>query len=146
MPADLAQLYEEKVRDFARKVRNDRRLNLPNVTFSRTSPLCGSRLTLDFRLDGDRINDIGWMARACILGMASTAVFVEAAPGASAGAAAVAGRCLERFLQGEETDFPARWEALTIFRAARALSARHGSILLPFRIADALAEAMPEPE
>jgi hypothetical protein len=73
--------------------------------------------------------------------MASTAIFVEAAPGLTLAEIEPVGQLLSRLLQGEDMDFAPRWDALEIFRAARPFSGRHGSIQLPFVIAKEAAES-----
>lgn len=135
---DLAQLYESRVRDWARKVRNDARLAPADLTVSRTSPLCGSTLALDIRHEGEVVTALGYRARACTLGMASTAVVAARAPGLSFGEIAETGARLAALLAGEDVVFADHWAELGMFTAARAFPTRHGSIMLPF---DALAEA-----
>lgn len=135
---DLAQLYEARVRDWARKVRNDARLAPADLTVSRTSPLCGSTLALDIRHEGEVVTGLGYRARACTLGMASTAVVAAKAPGRSFGEIAETGARLAALLAGEDVVFADHWAELGMFTAARAFPTRHGSIMLPF---DALAEA-----
>lgn len=134
MDADLASLYRDHVRMWARKVHKDRRLAKPDVTLARTSRACGSRLTLDLIFKNDHLFDIGWMARTCTLGMASTAVFVASAPGLSLEEIQAVGCELSRLLEGNDMRFDARWKALTMFCAARDFPGRHSSILLPFAI------------
>lgn len=135
---DLAQLYEARVRDWARKVRNDARLAPADLTVSRTSPLCGSTLALDIRHKGEVVTALGYRARACTLGMAATAVVAAKAPGRSFGEIAETGAQLAALLAGEDVVFADHWAELGMFTAARAFPTRHGSIMLPF---DALAEA-----
>lgn len=135
MEKGLTALYQDNIRLWARKVRNDRRLAHADVSINRSSPVCGSRLTLDFAFETDRIADLGWMTRACILGMASTAIFVHAATGLTLGEIGTVGDQLRGLLAGEDVTFDDRWEALLLFCAARDFPSRHASIMLPFAIA-----------
>jgi len=139
---DLRALYQEKVRLWAAKVRNDRRLVHPDMTIDRTSPVCGSSLTLDFICNSGRVAQLGWRARACTLGMASTACFVALAPGRELADILEAGAQLARLLEGEDSAFHDGWSELEMFRAARGYPSRHGSILLPFAIARELQAGM----
>jgi NifU-like protein involved in Fe-S cluster formation len=145
METAVTALYQDGIRLWARKVRNDRRLPRPDWTIAKTSRVCGSRLTLDLTFENDRIAHIGWMARACTLGMASTAIFVEAAPGLTLAEIEAVGQKLRRLLDGEDVTFDARWEALALFQAARHFPSRHGSIMLPFAVAAEAAEAQAVP-
>lgn len=134
----LAALYERRVRDWARRARDDLRLADADVSVTRTSPICGSRLTLDLRCESGRIVALGHRARACTLGMAATAIVVAGAIGETLADVLTVGEALAQLLDGAEVGFPERWRELEIFAAARAFPMRRGSILLPF---DALAEA-----
>lgn len=135
---DLDNLYQAQVRDWARKVRNDARLVPADITVSRVSRLCGSTLELDIRHDGRIVTALGYRARACTLGMASTAVVAAKATGRSFAEIGEAGEKLAALLAGEKVVFSDHWAALGMFTAARTFPTRHGSIMLPF---DALAEA-----
>lgn len=92
-------------------------------------------LTLDFRFASGRISALGWRSRACLLGMASTAIFAKAAIGQERAAVAAAGQALHDLLSGAESSFAAPWERLLLFAAARDFPMRHASILQPFEAA-----------
>jgi len=79
--AELAALYQKRIRDLASRIRVDRRLPDPQVTVTRRSRVCGSMVTLDVDFDDGRIKRIGFRTRACSLGTASTAIVVEVGPG-----------------------------------------------------------------
>lgn len=132
--ADIGRLYEETVREWARKTRNDARLIPADLTLRRTSPVCGSAVTLDIRHDQGRITALGYQARACTLGMASTAVVIAKAPGCNFSEINEIGTKLAGLLGGEDVRFPEGWSALEMFVAARSFKTRHGSILLPFQV------------
>lgn len=136
--ADVLALYQRGLRDLAARVRNDRRLVPADISVTRTSRSCGSSVTVDLRREGDRIGDLGWRTRACTLGMAATAVMVQAAVGQSFDEVEEIAGMLRRLLQGDDVQFPERWKDLEMFAAARGFPSRHGSIMLPF---DAVAEA-----
>ncbi|MBS0236874.1 MAG: iron-sulfur cluster assembly scaffold protein [Proteobacteria bacterium] len=139
---DVDALYEQRVRDKARQVRNDVRLADADISIVRTSPICGSSLALDTRCDGDRVIALGYRARACTLGMASTAIVVDAARGATFSEISAVGRQLKDLLDGTEVRFPEAWQELDMFVAARAFRSRHGSIMLPFDILDEAARRL----
>lgn len=136
--ADLNALYQRELREMAAKIRADKRLVPADISISRTSPICGSSVTIDIRRDGEFIRELGWRTRACTLGMAATATVVQAAIDQNFKAVKEIAAMLRRLLQGEDVTFPARWQALEMFAAARTFPNRHGSIMLPF---EALAEA-----
>lgn len=132
--ADIGRLYEDRVREWARKSRNDARLVPADLSVRRTSPVCGSAVTLDICHNKEVITALGFQVRACTLGMASTAVVVAKAPECSFAEIHEVATMLSRLLAGDDVHFPVRWDALEMFVAARSFKTRHGSIMLPFQV------------
>jgi len=131
--ATLEALYQTRVREWAARVRTDRRLSDPDSTVTCRGAICGSVLTLDVNWAAGVVSELGWRTRACTLTMASTAILVAAAIGQTPAQVAEAGAELEKLLAGEDPGFSKAWEGLAILSAARAFPARHDSVLLPFR-------------
>lgn len=136
--AALEALYTRGLRDLATSIRADRRLVPADISVTRRSRTCGSSVTLDVRLDGDRLAALGWRTRACTLSMGATAVIVAHAPGRTFLEIARIAELLRRLLEGKDVSFPKPWGDLKMFAAAQNLRARHGAIMLPFEV---LAEA-----
>jgi NifU-like protein involved in Fe-S cluster formation len=129
---DLASVYSRRLRELAAKVRADKRLVSAKMSVTRSSRSCGSSVTLDICRDGDTITALGWRTRACTLGMAATAIVIDQAQGRRfCDVVAVAER-LRLLLAGGDEEIPPPWNDLMVFSAARDLTARHGSIMLPF--------------
>lgn len=129
---DLASVYSRRLRELAAKVRVDKRLVPAEMTVTRTSRSCGSSVTLDIRRDGDTITALGWRTRACTLGMAATAIVVDQAQGRRLRDVVEVAERLRLLLAGADEAIPPPWNDLMVFSAARDLTARHGSIMLPF--------------
>lgn len=117
-------------------------LDAPQARVERASPICGSRVAVDVRLDPQgRVVELAQEVRACALGQASAALMGAHAVGRSSGELAQARDRLAAFLAGTSDD-PGDWPGISIFAAARPYPARHASILLPFEaVADAAAKA-----
>src|SRR5699024_8475757 len=116
--AQIAALYQKKIRELGARVRIDRRLANPAFTVTKRSRICGSAVTLDFDFRDGRIERIGYHTRACSLGMAATAIVVRVAPGQSTVQLEQAKDALIALLAGKETTIPADWQALEVFIAA----------------------------
>lgn len=115
------------------------RLPDPDGTAERRSPVCGSRVKVDVKLDGGRkISALGIEARACALGQASTALMAENALGKTLAEIEAARDALSAYLEGTQGD-AGYWPGLEIFAPARKHRARHASIRLAF---EAAAEAV----
>ncbi|TVV71844.1 iron-sulfur cluster assembly scaffold protein [Sphingomonas solaris] len=137
-----AALYNSTILRLATEIPHHARLADPAATVERRSPVCGSRVTVDVRLDETgRIAALGQEVRACALGQAAAALMGEHALGRDAAELAVARDELAAFLAGERDD-PGAWPGLDIFAPARPHKARHASIRLAFEaVAEAAAKA-----
>lgn len=135
-------LYNTQVLRLAASIPHADRLDAPQASVRRVSPVCGSRVTVDLDLGGDgRVARFGQEVRACALGQAAAALLGQGVVGASAADLAAARDGLAAYLGGAAAT-PGDWPGLEIFAPARPHKARHGSILLAFEAAaQAAAEA-----
>ena len=83
---ELKDLYRDVILDHNRKPRNFGRLDEPAVRADGHNPLCGDRLTVSLRLDGDRIEDIRFEGKGCAISTASASLMTEAVKGKDRGA------------------------------------------------------------
>ena len=91
--SDLTELYQEVILDHNRRPRNFH--TLPDATriANGHNPLCGDKLKLYLRLDGDRIADIAFEGSGCAISKASASLMTDALKGQSiADATALFGR------------------------------------------------------
>jgi NifU-like protein involved in Fe-S cluster formation len=133
-----APLYNQTILRLAASIPHDGRLDAPQGSSERRSPVCGSRVTVDVALDADgRVVALGQEVRACALGQASAALMGAHAVGRSIDELAAARDAITAFLARERDD-PGDWPGLDLFAAARDYPARHPSICLAF---EAVAEA-----
>ena len=122
-------LYNRDILRLAASIPHQRRLEAPQASVMKQSPVCGSRVTVDIVTDHQ--------GRVAQLGQAAAALMGAHALGRAPEELAEARDRLAAFLYGTRDD-PGEWPGLAIFAAARPYSARHPSILLAF---DAAAEA-----
>ena len=131
-------LYNRDILRLAASIPHQRRLEAPQASVMKQSPVCGSWVTVDIVTDHQgRVAQLGQEVRACALGQAAAALMGAHALGRAPEELAEARDRLAAFLSGTRDD-PGEWPGLAIFAAARPYSARHPSILLAF---DAAAEA-----
>jgi NifU-like protein involved in Fe-S cluster formation len=135
-------LYNRDILRLAASIPHQRRLDGPQASVEKRSPLCGSRVAVDVVLDGEgRLVRLGQEVKACALGQASASLMGANAIGRSAADLARARDMLAAYLDGSRGD-PGDWPGLTIFSEARPYKARHASIMLPFEaVAEAAGEA-----
>jgi NifU-like protein involved in Fe-S cluster formation len=128
-------LYNRDILRLAASIPHQRRLDAPQASVTRQSPVCGSRVTVDIVTDAEgRVVELGQEVRACALGQASAALMGAHAPGRTPEELAAAREGLADFLAGLR-DEPGDWPGLAIFGEARPFTARHASILLAFEAA-----------
>ena len=78
---DLKELYRDVILDHNRHPRNFGPLQGANHHAEGNNPLCGDRLVLAVRLDGERIEDIRFEGRGCAISTASASLMTEAVKG-----------------------------------------------------------------
>ena len=132
-----APLYNARILRLAAEMPHATRLEEAGASVSKRSTVCGSRVTVDVRVEGGRVAAIGQEVRACALGQASASLMAAHAVGRSAGELAEARDALAAFLAGARDD-PGDWPGIDVLAPARPHPGRHASILLPF---EAVAEA-----
>ncbi len=143
-------LYNAEILRLAASIPFAERLPDPQATARRTSPVCGSRVTADVKVDPQgRIVEFGQEVRACALGQASAAILGAGVIGQTAASLAEAHGLLAAWLKGDglmgDSPLPAplaaQFPRLALFKPARAHPARHASICLSFEAAAAAAAA-----
>jgi NifU-like protein involved in Fe-S cluster formation len=96
------------------------------------SPICGSEVTVQLKLDGEIITGFGFEVEACALTRSVVAVMAKAIIGKTRHDVAMAGEDLEEMLDGKPVIPTGDWEKLIILAPVKDYKARHNAILLPF--------------
>jgi len=140
---DLIKLYSQKILALAAEMPHTARLSAPDGTARKRSPLCGSTVTVDVKVDDGRITDFGQDVKACALGQAAASVVGQAAIGRTRAEIETARDQLRAMLKENGPAPDAPFDALEVLLPARDYRNRHASILLAL---EATAEAMAEAE
>ena len=80
---DLKELYQEVIVDHNRSPRNFHAMADATRSLEGFNPLCGDRLTLYVKLDGERVSDISFNGSGCAISTASASLMTEAMKGKS---------------------------------------------------------------
>lgn len=128
---DLMKLYSQRILALAASIPHTGRLDNPEGSAMRRSPLCGSTVTVDVVLDEEgRVKEFAQDVKACALGQASASVLGRHVIGLDR-AAIERGRDQLRALIKEDGPTPGPpFEELEVLRPARDYKNRHASILL----------------
>lgn len=137
--SDLVKLYSGRILELAADIPNVGRLPAPDGSARKRSPLCGSTVTVDLTLAGDRIADFRQDVKACALGQAAASVTGRALVGRNRDELATARIELEAMLKRGGPIPAAPFDGLEVLLPARDYANRHASILLSL---DAAMEAM----
>jgi nitrogen fixation NifU-like protein len=78
---DLKELYRDVILDHNKNPRNFGKLEPADTSADGHNPLCGDRLTVFLKLDGDRVNDIRFEGKGCAISTASASLMTEAIKG-----------------------------------------------------------------
>jgi nitrogen fixation NifU-like protein len=81
MMAGLGQLYQDLILDHNRSPRNYRKIENANRRVEGNNPLCGDRLTVFLRMDGDSIEDAAFQGSGCAISRASASLMTAAVKG-----------------------------------------------------------------
>ncbi len=139
--SDLVKLYSGRILDLAANIPHHTRLPAPHGTARKRSPLCGSTVTVDLTMDGERIATYGQDVKACALGQASAAVSGQVMIGRTQPELARARAELEAMLKRGGPVPQAPFDGFEVLLPARDYANRHASILLAL---DATLAAMDE--
>ncbi|MGA9855266.1 MAG: SUF system NifU family Fe-S cluster assembly protein [Gammaproteobacteria bacterium] len=78
---DLKDLYQDVIVDHNRNPRNFRKITNATSVQEGFNPLCGDKLTVYLKLDGDRISDVSFEGSGCAISVASASLMSEALKG-----------------------------------------------------------------
>ncbi|WP_333868757.1 iron-sulfur cluster assembly scaffold protein [Cypionkella sp.] len=137
--SDLVKLYSGRILALAADIPHLGRLPEPMGSARKRSPLCGSTVTVDLRVENGRISAFAQDVKACALGQAAAAVVGGAILGRSL-AEVEAGRDALRAMLKDNGPVPAApFDGFEVLIPARDYKNRHASILLTL---EATAEAL----
>jgi nitrogen fixation NifU-like protein len=74
---DLRELYQDIILDHGRHPRNFGKLEHPSHFAHGHNPLCGDKVTVYLKLEGERIEDVTFEGRGCAISTASTSLMTE---------------------------------------------------------------------
>ena len=81
--SELSDLYQEVILDHNRRPRNFHAIADASHRAEGYNPLCGDRLTLYLKVDGDVITNVGFEGSGCAISKASASMMTDAVKGRS---------------------------------------------------------------
>lgn len=130
--AELDSIYNTKILELAATIPRTGRLVQPDATATAHSKLCGSTVTVDLVMDGDRIADFGQTVKACLLGQAAASIVGREIVGTSAEEIRAVGETVRAMLKENGPPPTGKWADLAVLEPVRDYKARHTSTMLVF--------------
>lgn len=140
---DLIKLYSGRILELAADIPHLQRLKNPDASVKKRSPLCGSTITVDVKVQDGRVAEFGQDVKACALGQAAASVVGAAVVGTTRKQIETARDQLAAMLKKDGPAPDAPFNGLEVLIPARDYKNRHASIMLAL---DATAEAMEQAE
>ena len=135
----LNEVYNKRILQFAADIPLLQRLEEPDATAIAHSRLCGSKVTIDLKMDGDVVTAFGHDVKACALGQASSSIMAHNVVGSTAEELREIGQQMRAMLKEDGAPPTGKWADLAILEPVRDFKARHASTLLTF---DAVEDAI----
>lgn len=128
----LLQLYNRDLMALSTQVSAPKALAAPDAKATAVSAICGSEVTVELALNGDKIKDIGYSIEACTLTKAVVAIIARAAPGKTRKEIAAVASALRAMMDGKAPAPGGDWAELKVLTPVIGYKSRQDTILLPF--------------
>jgi NifU-like protein involved in Fe-S cluster formation len=128
----IDDLYSAKILKLAADMPRAGRLAAPDASSEKIAKLCGSKVTVDVKVEDGVVVDFAQDVRACALGQASAAVLGAHVVGAGVGEIELARDALSAMLKANGPHPTGRFAELAVLEVVKDYPARHASTLLAF--------------
>jgi len=139
----LDDVYNKRILELAADIPRLGRLERPDASATAHSKLCGSTVTVDLTMQGDRVTDFAHDVKACALGQASSSIMARHVVGSNAGELRDIRTQMQKMLKEDGAPPQGKWADLAVLEPVRDYRARHASTMLTF---DAVVKAIDEIE
>ena len=137
--AMLNDIYNARILTLAADIPRIGRLASPDASATAHSRLCGSTVTVDIVMDGDRVADFAHDVKACALGQAASSIMARNVVGSTADELRALRDQVRAMLKEHGSPPEGRWSDIAVLEPVRDYKARHASTLLTF---DAVVDAI----
>ena len=128
----MDDIYNSRILEFAGNIPRIGTLPDADGEAGAYSKLCGSRVKVYLKLDGDRVSDFAHEVKACALGQAAAAVMAKNVVGATTAELRQARDEMFAMLKEGASPPAGRFAELSALEPVRDFKARHASTMLVF--------------
>ncbi|MFZ5930390.1 MAG: iron-sulfur cluster assembly scaffold protein [Pseudomonadota bacterium] len=125
-------LYNKAILTLAGNIERAGRLADPDASVFLDSPLCGSRITVDIKMQDDKVSDYAAEVKACALGQAASAIMAKHVIGQTGAQLRQVRDAMRAMLKSHAHPPSGEWRELEVLQPVADYKARHGSVMLPF--------------
>ncbi len=135
----MDDIYNSKILEFAGNITHAGVLPDADASSEKHSKLCGSKVRVYLKMDGDTVSDFSHEVRACALGQASSSIMALHVIGATAGELRKAREDMLAMLKDGGEGPEGRFEEMRYLKPVKDYKARHASTMLTFEaVVDAI--------
>ncbi|WP_143523399.1 iron-sulfur cluster assembly scaffold protein [Pararhizobium arenae] len=135
----MDDIYNSRILEFAGNIPRIGVLADADADAQAHSKLCGSKVRVYLKMDGDTVSDFSHELKACALGQASSSVMARHVVGATATEIRQARQDMLAMLKADGEGPSGRFEEMRFLRPVKDYKARHASTMLTF---DAVVDAI----
>lgn len=135
----MDDIYNSRILEFAGNIPRIGTLPDADAEANAHSKLCGSRVKVYLKLDGDTVSDFAHEVKACALGQASSSVMARHVIGATVSEIRQAREDMLAMLKADGEGPAGRFEDMRFLKPVKDYKARHASTMLTF---DAVVDAI----
>lgn len=101
---NLDTLYRQVIMDHYKHPRNRGSFEDDSLTIEMNNPTCGDRIFLQFKLDGDVVEDMKFTGEGCSISLASASMMTQAVKGKTIDEALQMSELFSKMMIGQEVD------------------------------------------
>ena len=140
--SDMIKLYSKRILALAADIPHSDRLDAPEASEMKRSPLCGSTVTVYVSIKNGLVSEFGQDVKACALGQAAASILGAAVVGQSLDSIRLGRYQLDAMLTSDCPTPSKPFDELKVLEPAKAYKNRHASVLLAFDATVAALEAL----
>ena len=128
----VENLYNERILELAATLSKVGRLENAEFSSEAVSRLCGSKVTIDIKISGNKVNDFSHVVKACALGQASSSVMAKKIIGTDINELLDLKIRMKEMLKHDGPPPSGKWSDLEVLQPVKDYKGRHSSVLLTF--------------
>ena len=122
--SDLQDLYQELVIDHSKRPRNFRKMEDSTAHADGYNPLCGDKVSIYLKMDGDRVVDVSFIGAGCAISTSSASLLTEALKGKTRGEADAIFESVHKLVTEGPTGAESKLGKLAVFSGVSKYPAR----------------------